>query len=90
MVYFQVAVLVLIILAKTGCGSNLTTTIFSTSKLVDKFKNYDICLKLSYIVDYLIEQELCNQLEQPPIKVELLTAKNFNLLVTLPGNRRIR
>ncbi|MDZ7966085.1 MAG: aminoglycoside phosphotransferase family protein [Nostoc sp. DedSLP03] len=41
------------------------------------------------IVDYLIEQGLCNQLEQPPIKVELLTAKNFNLLVTLPGDRKL-
>lgn len=47
MVYFQGAVLLLIILAKTGCGSNLTTTILSTSKLFDKFKNYDISLKLS-------------------------------------------
>ncbi|MEH2081624.1 MAG: phosphotransferase [Nostoc sp.] len=41
------------------------------------------------VANYLIEQGLYNQLKQPPIKVELLTAKNFNLLVTLSGDRKL-
>ncbi|MEH1804824.1 MAG: phosphotransferase family protein [Nostoc sp.] len=41
------------------------------------------------VVDYLIVQGLWNQSEQPPIKVEPLTAKNFNLLVTLSGDRKL-
>jgi Phosphotransferase enzyme family len=38
------------------------------------------------VIDYLVEQGLCNQSEQPPIKVEPVPAKNFNLLVTLSGD----
>lgn len=34
------------------------------------------------VFDYLIEQGLCNQSEQSPSKVEPLTAKNFNLLLS--------
>ncbi|MEH2245627.1 phosphotransferase family protein [Nostoc sp.] len=41
------------------------------------------------VVDYLVEQELCNQSEQPPIKIEPVAAKNFNLLVTLSGDRKL-
>lgn len=41
------------------------------------------------VVDYLIVQGLWNQSEQPPIKVEPLTAKNFNLLVTLSGDHKL-
>jgi hypothetical protein len=35
------------ILAETACGSNSTTTVFSTLKLVDPLKTYDIYFKLS-------------------------------------------
>ncbi|MBD2730587.1 phosphotransferase [Nostoc sp. FACHB-892] len=41
------------------------------------------------VFDYLIEQGLCNQSEQPPSKVEPLTAKNFNLLLSLPDDRKL-
>ncbi|WP_375473650.1 phosphotransferase family protein [uncultured Nostoc sp.] len=41
------------------------------------------------VVDYLVEQGLCNQSEQLPIKVEIVAAKNFNLLATLPGDRKL-
>ncbi|MEH2378640.1 MAG: aminoglycoside phosphotransferase family protein [Nostoc sp.] len=41
------------------------------------------------VFHYLIEQGLCNQSEQPPSKVEPLTAKNFNLLLSLPGDRKL-
>jgi hypothetical protein len=46
-------------------------------------------LKSQNIFKYLIEQKLCSESEQPPIKVEPLTAKNFNLLVSLPGDRKL-
>ncbi|MCW5314571.1 phosphotransferase [Nostoc sp. KVJ3] len=41
------------------------------------------------VFNYLLEKGLCNQSEQPPIKIEQLTAKNFNLLLTLPGDRKL-
>jgi hypothetical protein len=46
-------------------------------------------LKSQNIFKYLIEQKLCSESEQTPIKVEPLTAKNFNLLVSLPGDRKL-
>ncbi|MEA5603410.1 phosphotransferase family protein [Nostoc sp. UHCC 0252] len=39
--------------------------------------------------DYLVKQRLCNQSERLFIKVEQIPAKNFNLLVTLPGDRKL-
>ncbi|WP_331001141.1 phosphotransferase [Nostoc commune] len=41
------------------------------------------------VINYLIEQGLYNQPDQPPIKVEQVAAKNFNLLVTLSGDRKL-
>lgn len=41
------------------------------------------------VFDYLIEQCLCNQEERVPSKVELKAAKHFNVLVTLPGGRKL-
>lgn len=41
------------------------------------------------VFDYLVKKGLCNQSEQPPIKIEPVTAKNFNLLVTLSGDRKL-
>ncbi|MDZ8227297.1 MULTISPECIES: phosphotransferase family protein [unclassified Nostoc] len=41
------------------------------------------------IIDYLVEQGLFNHSEQPLIKVEPVAAKNFNLLVTLPNDRKV-
>lgn len=41
------------------------------------------------IFDYLVEKGLCNQSEQSPIKIEPLAAKNFNLLVTFSGDRKL-
>jgi thiamine kinase-like enzyme len=41
------------------------------------------------VFNYLLEKGLCNQSEQPPAKIEQLTAKNFNLLLTLPGDRKL-
>lgn len=41
------------------------------------------------VFDYLIEQGLCNQSEQSPSKVKPLTAKNFNLLLSWSGDRKL-
>ncbi|WP_392534879.1 phosphotransferase family protein [Nostoc sp. C117] len=41
------------------------------------------------VADYLVEQGLCSQSEQVLIKVESVAAKNFNLLLTLPGDRQL-
>jgi hypothetical protein len=41
------------------------------------------------VLDYLIEQGLCNQSDQPPTKVEPIAAKNFNLLLSLSGDRKL-
>ncbi|MEH2334418.1 phosphotransferase family protein [Nostoc sp.] len=41
------------------------------------------------VFDYLLEKGLCNQSEQPPIKIEAVAAKNFNLLVTLSSDRKL-
>ncbi|YAG04731.1 hypothetical protein NSTC731_00949 [Nostoc sp. DSM 114167] len=41
------------------------------------------------VVDYLVEQGLCNQSKQLPIKIEPVAAKNFNLLITLPNERKL-
>ncbi|MEH2324598.1 MAG: hypothetical protein V7K32_13690 [Nostoc sp.] len=41
------------------------------------------------VFDYLVKKGLCNQSDQPPIKIEQLTAKNFNLLLSLPGDRKL-
>ena len=41
------------------------------------------------VFHYLIEQGLCNQSEQPPSKIEPLTAKNFNLLLSLSNDRKL-
>ncbi|MFN6518645.1 MAG: phosphotransferase [Nostoc sp. CreGUA01] len=40
------------------------------------------------VVDYLVEQGLCNHSEKPALKIEPVTAKNFNLLVNLTGDRQ--
>lgn len=39
--------------------------------------------------DYLTEHYLCSQSESSFSKVELVTGKNFNLLVTFPNNRKL-
>lgn len=41
------------------------------------------------IFEYLIEHNLCNTSEQAASKVELVVAKNFNLLVTFSNNRKL-
>ncbi|MEH2068679.1 MAG: phosphotransferase [Nostoc sp.] len=41
------------------------------------------------VFDYLVEQELCNQSEQTPSNIELLAAKNFNLLLTFPDSCKL-
>ncbi|QKQ72703.1 aminoglycoside phosphotransferase family protein [Nostoc sp. TCL240-02] len=41
------------------------------------------------VFDYLVEQGLCNQCEQPPSNIEPLAAKNFNLLLTFPDSRKL-
>lgn len=41
------------------------------------------------VVDYLVEQGLCQQPDQLLITVEPIAAKNFNLLLTLPGDRKL-
>jgi len=41
------------------------------------------------VFHYLIEQGLCNQSDQPPIKIEPVTAKNFNLLLSWSGDRKL-
>lgn len=41
------------------------------------------------VFDYLIEQRLCSEEEKAQGKVELKSAKNFNLLVTLPEGRKL-
>lgn len=40
------------------------------------------------VFDYLIEQGLCSQEEQAQSKVELKYAKNFSVLLSLPGGRK--
>ncbi|XHR81065.1 MAG: phosphotransferase [Gloeotrichia echinulata GP01] len=41
------------------------------------------------VFDYLITKGLCNQSDQPPSKIEPLTAKNFNLLVNLSDSHKL-
>jgi thiamine kinase-like enzyme len=41
------------------------------------------------LFNYLAAQNLCNQSEQTLSKVEPVAAKNFNLLVTFPDNRKL-
>ncbi|MBG1267509.1 phosphotransferase family protein [Nostoc sp. WHI] len=41
------------------------------------------------VFDYLLQKGLCNQSEQPPIKIEPVTAKNFNLLLSWSGDRKL-
>jgi thiamine kinase-like enzyme len=46
-------------------------------------------LKSHNVFDYLADKGLCNQSEQPLGKIEPVIAKNFNLLVTFPDNRKL-
>ncbi|MBD2495836.1 phosphotransferase family protein [Nostoc sp. FACHB-280] len=41
------------------------------------------------VFNYLITKGLCNQSEQPPSNIEPLTAKNFNLLLSLSDNHKL-
>jgi len=41
------------------------------------------------VFDYLIENNFCNRSEAATSKVEPISAKNFNLLVTFPDNRKL-
>ncbi|MEH1855433.1 MAG: aminoglycoside phosphotransferase family protein [Nostoc sp.] len=41
------------------------------------------------VFDYLVEKGLCNQSEPSPSKIEPVTAKNFNLLLSLAGDRKL-
>ncbi len=41
------------------------------------------------VFDYLVAQDLCNQVEQLPSKIEPIAAKNFNLLVTFADERKL-
>ncbi|MBN3962304.1 phosphotransferase family protein [Nostoc sp. NMS8] len=41
------------------------------------------------VFHYLIEQGLCSDSEQSSSKIEPVTAKNFNLLLSLAGNRKL-
>jgi len=41
------------------------------------------------VFDYLAQNGLCDRSEQPLSKVEPLEAKNFNLLLTFPDNRKL-
>lgn len=46
-------------------------------------------LKSHNVFDYLADKGLCNQSEQPLGKIEPVTAKNFNLLVTFPDEHKL-
>ncbi|MEH2296947.1 aminoglycoside phosphotransferase family protein [Nostoc sp.] len=41
------------------------------------------------VFDYLVADGLCNQSNQPPIKIEQVAAKNFNLLLSWSGDRKL-
>ncbi|MEB3179149.1 MAG: aminoglycoside phosphotransferase family protein [Nostocaceae cyanobacterium] len=41
------------------------------------------------VINYLVEKKLCSQEQGYLLKVEQKLAKNFNLLVTLPGDRQL-
>jgi len=41
------------------------------------------------VFSYLISQRICTQEEQSVSKIDLKSAKNFNLLLTLPDNRQL-
>lgn len=41
------------------------------------------------VFDYLVARSLCNQSEQQSSKVEPVAAKNFNLLLSLAGDRKL-
>ncbi|MEH2319603.1 aminoglycoside phosphotransferase family protein [Nostoc sp.] len=41
------------------------------------------------VFDYLVAHGLCNQSNQPPIKIEQVAAKNFNLLLSWSGDRKL-
>lgn len=41
------------------------------------------------VFDYLVTQGICKQSDQPPIKVELLAAKNFNLLLNFLDSSKL-
>ncbi|QIR37102.1 aminoglycoside phosphotransferase family protein [Tolypothrix sp. PCC 7910] len=46
-------------------------------------------LNIDHVFSYLIAQGLCNQFDKPPCKIEPLTAKNFNLLLTFADSRKL-
>lgn len=46
-------------------------------------------LNSSNIFDYLSEQKLFNFIDKNQVKIELIEAKNFNLLVTLPDESKL-
>ena len=41
------------------------------------------------VFPYLISQRICTQEEQSASQIDLKSAKNFNLLLTLPDNRQL-
>ncbi|WP_373527210.1 phosphotransferase [Nostoc sp.] len=41
------------------------------------------------VFDYLVVHGLCNQCDQPPSQIEPVTAKNFNLLLSWSGDRKL-
>lgn len=48
-----------------------------------------VILNFQNVFDYLVQHKLCNQSEPDSSKVEPISAKNFNLLVTFPDNRKL-
>ncbi|BBD66615.1 hypothetical protein NIES4072_61120 [Nostoc commune NIES-4072] len=41
------------------------------------------------VFDYLVAHGLCNHSDQPPSQVEPIAAKNFNLLLSWSGDRKL-
>ena len=41
------------------------------------------------VFEYLVEHDLCDRSDRPLSKVEPVAAKNFNLLMTFPNNRKL-
>ena len=46
-------------------------------------------LNFHNVFDYLVVHGLCNQSEQPLSQIEPIATKNFNLLLSLPGDRKL-
>jgi 5-methylthioribose kinase len=48
-----------------------------------------LLLNSQNVFDYLTKQNLCSQLEKEQIEIELKSAKNFNLLLTLKNHQKL-